>query len=151
MDAEHSSILNQLGIRSGEYKGGEYAEYAVSLVLEDYNKMINVTRVLYPEVAKHFGTTPSCVEKDMRMVVQKAWERNPDLLCEWAGYPSTGDKIYRHSGGILRAERYRGLILGTCGAPHVPIYTYIPSDGCCLEICSRLSGFSSSMPTAWIV
>ncbi len=87
MDAGHNSILDQLGIRNGEYKGGAYTEYAVSLVLEDYNKMINVTRVLYPEVAEHFGTTPSCVERDMRMVVQKAWERNPDLLCEWAGYP----------------------------------------------------------------
>ena len=90
MDSEHNSILNQLGIRSGEYKGGKYVEYAVSLVLEDYNKMINVTKVLYPEVAEHFGTTSSCVERGMRTVVQKAWERNPELLCEWAGYPLKG-------------------------------------------------------------
>jgi two-component system response regulator (stage 0 sporulation protein A) len=39
-------------------------------------EMINaVTKVLYPTIAKQFGTTPSRVERAIRHAIEVAWDR----------------------------------------------------------------------------
>ncbi len=46
--------------------------------------LLLVTKWLYPEVAKHYGTTWKCVERDIRTAVNVAWRTNPELLGELA-------------------------------------------------------------------
>ena len=50
--------------------------------------MINaVTKLLYPEVAKRFHTTPSRVERAIRHAIEVAWDRGDiDILNSYFGY-----------------------------------------------------------------
>ena len=51
-------------------------------------EMINaVTKVLYPEVAKKFDTTPSRVERAIRHAIEVAWDRGDiEVLQKYFGY-----------------------------------------------------------------
>ena len=50
--------------------------------------MINaVTKVLYPEVARRFSTTPSRVERAIRHAIEVAWDRGDiEVLQKYFGY-----------------------------------------------------------------
>ena len=46
-----------------------------------------VTKVLYPEVARKFNTTPSRVERAIRHAIEVAWERGDiETLQKFFGY-----------------------------------------------------------------
>lgn len=60
---------------------------AVDLVHRDPERLLLVTKRLYPSVAKQYGVRWKTVERNIRAVVTMAWERNPDLLRTLAGYP----------------------------------------------------------------
>ena len=53
-----------------------------------FNEVINsVTKVLYPSVAKKFGTTTSRVERAIRHAIEVAWDRGDvDTLNSYFGY-----------------------------------------------------------------
>ena len=57
-------------------------------------EMINaVTKVLYPEVAKRFNTTPSRVERAIRHAIEVAWDRGDvEVLQKFFGYTVSGIK-----------------------------------------------------------
>jgi two-component system response regulator (stage 0 sporulation protein A) len=57
-------------------------------------EMINaVTKVLYPEVARKFGTTPSRVERAIRHAIEVAWDRGDvEVLQKFFGYTVSGLK-----------------------------------------------------------
>ena len=48
-----SALLHQLGITEN-YKGFRYAAYAASLCALDQDRLLLVTKRLYPEIAKRF-------------------------------------------------------------------------------------------------
>ena len=52
------------------------------------NEVINsVTKVLYPSVAKQYGTTSSRVERAIRHAIEVAWDRGDlDVLNSFFGY-----------------------------------------------------------------
>ena len=52
------------------------------------NKVINeVTKTLYPAVARRFETTPSRVERAIRHAIEVAWDRGDvDVLNSFFGY-----------------------------------------------------------------
>ena len=81
MITEIYDLLYRLGI-SPTYKGFFQAAYAVLLATENMERLLLVTKWLYPEVAKHYNTTPECVERNIRTVAQVAWQNNPQLLNE---------------------------------------------------------------------
>ena len=74
-------------IRDTHSKGFRYAAYAAALCAPSQDRLLLVTKWLYPDVADHFGTSWSCVERDLRTVIAVAWERNPALLANLAQYP----------------------------------------------------------------
>jgi hypothetical protein len=74
-----SDVLTKLGI-TRNYKGYNYLFYAMQLILNNPDRLLLITKWLYPDVAKHFETTPCSVERNLRAVTQMAWERNPHLL-----------------------------------------------------------------------
>ena len=52
-----------------------------------------VTKVLYPEVAKHFGTTSSRVERAIRHAIEVAWDRGDlETLQKYFGYTVNSTK-----------------------------------------------------------
>lgn len=83
-------LVRSLGI-GGNYQGYRYLIYAISLCLDDEDYLLGVSKLLYPEIAKHFQTTACSVERDLRTVVSVCWERgNRQLLEDISLYPLTG-------------------------------------------------------------
>lgn len=75
------SVLYQLGL-TARYTGFFYTAYAVYLAVEMPQRLLLVTKWLYPEVAIHYGTHAGCVERDIRTVIAMVWERGRGCL-EW--------------------------------------------------------------------
>lgn len=79
------TILRKLGICS-TYRGYKAAVIALTLALEDEDRLSSITREIYSETARRLGSTPSAVEKNLRTVVKRAWDVNPTDLERIAGY-----------------------------------------------------------------
>lgn len=80
------NLLYKLGI-SANYKGFSHTAYAVSLCMEQQERLRLVTKWLYPEVAKKYGTNWKAVERNIRTASATAWKRNRPLLESLAKRP----------------------------------------------------------------
>lgn len=75
------NTLDSFGV-SRSYTGYNYVVYALLLTLEDNERIECITKTLYLDVAEHFHTTWSCVEKNMRTVVNHVWDSHNTQLLE---------------------------------------------------------------------
>lgn len=81
-----SNLLKEIGVPA-HLKGYIYIRYSIIYALENPEAMGCVTKILYPDVAKHFGTTASRVERAIRHAIEVAWDRgNVDILHKYFGY-----------------------------------------------------------------
>ena len=80
--------LYQLGT-TANYVGFFYTARAIWLCAQEPDRLLLVTKWLYPEVAEHYRTSWKAVERSIRSVIAVAWGANPRRLCEFAGYPLT--------------------------------------------------------------
>lgn len=78
--------LKKLGI-TPNYVGFHQVLSAVEFVNQEPDALFSVTKTLYPAIAKEYGTTWKAVERNIRSVVSMAWDRNPALVRDMAGYP----------------------------------------------------------------
>ena len=78
---EVRELMERLGITLN-YKGFYYAVYAVCLAVEKPERLLLVTKWLYPEVARYYETTVNAVERDIRTVVGIIWRENRKALEE---------------------------------------------------------------------
>ena len=86
LEVKITDILRQIGVPA-HIKGYHYLREAILLSVEDPEIMNAVTKVLYPTVAKKFGTTPSRVERAIRHAIEVAWDRGDvDTLNAYFGY-----------------------------------------------------------------
>ena len=69
-----TEILHQIGVPA-HIKGYQYLREAILIAVDDIDVINAVTKVLYPEVAKRFGTTASRVERAIRHAIEVAWDR----------------------------------------------------------------------------
>lgn len=69
-----TDIMKEVGVPA-HIKGYQYVRYSIIYVLENPEAIGNITKVLYPDVAKKFGTTASRVERAMRHAIDVAWSR----------------------------------------------------------------------------
>lgn len=84
-------ILRQLAEEPGERKviviSAFCSQQAVSRAVDDMDVINAVTKVLYPEVARRFSTTPSRVERAIRHAIEVAWDRGDlETLQKYFGY-----------------------------------------------------------------
>ena len=88
-----TSIISNLGIPA-HVKGYQYLRDAIMLVIEDIDIINNITRCLYPEIARKYKTTTSSVERAIRHSIEIAWSRNNDneIVKEIFGY-TLNDKM----------------------------------------------------------
>ncbi len=77
-------LLRRLGVAEN-YTGFPYAVYAVQLSISDPSRLRLITKLIYPDVARQYGTTSQRVERNIRTVSAAAWENNPALLIRLAG------------------------------------------------------------------
>lgn len=74
LDEKISNIFITVGIPA-HIKGYQYLRDGIKLVVENWQKINSITKCLYPEIAKRFGTTSSKVERAIRHAIEVAWNR----------------------------------------------------------------------------
>ena len=77
-------LLYRLGA-TANYLGFFYVVHAVRLSVEDPSRLMLVTKWLYPDIARHYGTNWRAVERDIRTVISTVWRLQPELLSAIAG------------------------------------------------------------------
>ena len=80
------NLLNRLGI-SANYTGFFQTACAVKLCRTEPERLLLVTKKVYPEVARLCGTSWSAVERNIRTACGIAWENNRHLLERLAHKP----------------------------------------------------------------
>ena len=74
-------------------KGYQYLREAIMIAVDDMDVINAVTKVLYPEVAKRFSTTPSRVERAIRHAIEVAWDRGDlETLQQYFGFTVSNAK-----------------------------------------------------------
>ena len=76
-------LLYQLGV-TANYTGFFHTAYAISLCVEQPDRLLLVTKWLYPEVARQYCTNWKAVERNIRTVSCIIWRENQSLLEELA-------------------------------------------------------------------
>lgn len=72
-DTEIAEAMINFGVMP-HLQGYRYLREAIRRTINDPNTLSGVTKVLYPELAKAYKTTPKCVERSMRSALDTAWE-----------------------------------------------------------------------------
>ncbi|MBR3680163.1 MAG: hypothetical protein IKL87_08195 [Oscillospiraceae bacterium] len=73
-----TAIIQRLGVPAN-LQGYHYLREAIIRVYSEPQLIHNITKRLYPEVAKNCETTPTRVERSIRHAIDLAWERDPSL------------------------------------------------------------------------
>ena len=86
LEATVTDIIHEIGVPA-HIKGYQYLREAIMITINDMDVINAVTKVLYPEVAKKFSTTPSRVERAIRHAIEVAWDRGDiETLQKYFGY-----------------------------------------------------------------
>lgn len=86
LDAEITEIIHEIGVPA-HIKGYMYLRKGISMVYHDIELLGSITKVLYPDIAKHYNTTASRVERAIRHAIEVAWTRgNIDAISSMFGY-----------------------------------------------------------------
>ena len=87
-----TNIIHEIGVPA-HIKGYQYLREAIMIAVEDMDVINAITKVLYPQVAKTFQTTPSRVERAIRHAIEVAWDRGDlDTLQRFFGYTVSNTK-----------------------------------------------------------
>ena len=87
-----TAIIHEVGVPA-HIKGYQYLREAIMIAVDDMDVINAVTKVLYPEVAKRFNTTPSRVERAIRHAIEVAWDRGDlETLQKYFGYTVSNAK-----------------------------------------------------------
>lgn len=92
LETQVTAIIHEIGVPA-HIKGYQYLREAILIAVEDMDVINAVTKVLYPEVAKRFGTTSSRVERAIRHAIEVAWDRGDlETLQKYFGYTVSTSK-----------------------------------------------------------
>jgi two-component system response regulator (stage 0 sporulation protein A) len=87
-----TNIIHEIGVPA-HIKGYQYLREAIIIAVKDMDVINAITKVLYPQVAKTFGTTPSRVERAIRHAIEVAWDRGDlDTLQRFFSYTVSNSK-----------------------------------------------------------
>ena len=92
IEALVTGIIHEIGVPA-HIKGYQYLREAIIIAGNDMDVINAITKVLYPQVAKTFQTTPSRVERAIRHAIEVAWDRGDlDTLQRFFGYTVSNTK-----------------------------------------------------------
>ena len=74
LEALVTNVIHEVGVPA-HIKGYQYLREAIMMVIGDIEMINQITKLLYPEIAKKFHTTPSRVERAIRHAIEVAWAR----------------------------------------------------------------------------
>ncbi len=82
IEKEAKNILRNLGVNSS-YIGFHYVAYGIAIAIKNPYLVVHICKGLYVEIAIHFHTSVTNVERNMRTVVNLIWKNgNTELLNE---------------------------------------------------------------------
>lgn len=92
LERQVTAIIHEVGVPA-HIKGYQYLREAIIFTVNDMDAINAVTKVLYPAVARRFGTTASRVERAIRHAIEVAWDRGDlDTLQKYFGYTVSNSK-----------------------------------------------------------
>lgn len=92
VEAMVTAVIHEIGVPA-HIKGYQYLREAIMIAVNDMDVINAITKVLYPQVAKAFATTPSRVERAIRHAIEVAWDRGDlDTLQSFFGYTVSNTK-----------------------------------------------------------
>ena len=71
LEREVTAVIHEVGVPA-HIKGYQYVREAIVIAVQDMDVINAVTKVLYPEVARRYSTTPSRVERAVRHAIEVA-------------------------------------------------------------------------------
>jgi two-component system response regulator (stage 0 sporulation protein A) len=74
LEALVTNMIHEVGVPA-HIKGYQYLRDGIMMVVEDIDVLNQVTKQLYPDLAKKHKTTPSRVERAIRHAIEVAWTR----------------------------------------------------------------------------
>ena len=81
LEALVTNVIHELGVPA-HIKGYQYLREAIIMVINDIDVINQITKQLYPQIAKKFKTTPSRVERAIRHAIEVAWSRGEPAVVE---------------------------------------------------------------------
>ena len=92
LERQITAIIHEIGVPA-HIKGYQYLREAITQAVADMEVINAVTKVLYPAVARKFGTTASRVERAIRHAIEVAWDRGDlETLQKYFGYTVSNAK-----------------------------------------------------------
>ena len=92
LEREVTAVIHEVGVPA-HIKGYQYVREAIVIAVQDMDVINAVTKVLYPEVARRYSTTPSRVERAVRHAIEVAWDRGDlETLQHYFGYTVSNTK-----------------------------------------------------------
>ena len=81
-----TSVIHEIGVPA-HIKGYQYLREAILITTADPSVLNKaVTKILYPEIARRYGTTALRVERCIRSAIETAWDRaSPETLPKYFG------------------------------------------------------------------
>lgn len=74
LEALVTNVIHEVGVPA-HIKGYQYLREAIMMVVNDIDVINQITKQLYPDIAKKYETTPSRVERAIRHAIEVAWGR----------------------------------------------------------------------------
>ena len=81
LEALVTNVIHEVGVPA-HIKGYQYIREAIIMVVNDIDVINQITKSLYPQIAKRFKTTPSRVERAIRHAIEVAWGRGQQEAVE---------------------------------------------------------------------
>lgn len=92
LEREVTAVIHEVGVPA-HIKGYQYVREAIVIAVQDMDVINAVTKVLYPEVARRYSTTPSRVERAVCHAIEVAWDRGDlETLQRYFGYTVSNTK-----------------------------------------------------------
>lgn len=86
LETQVTEAIHRIGVPA-HIKGYSYLRTAIMMAVNDSDVINSVTKVLYPTIAKDYGTSSSRVERAIRHAIEVAWDRGDiDTLNSVFGY-----------------------------------------------------------------
>lgn len=92
LEALVTNIIHEIGVPA-HIKGYQYLREAIMMVVENIDMINQITKQLYPEIARKYKTTSSRVERAIRHAIEVAWGRGRlDVMEKIFGYTVNANK-----------------------------------------------------------
>ena len=86
LEKDVTDMIHDIGVPA-HIKGYQYLREAIIMSVQDPQMISSITKILYPDIAKKFQTTPSRVERAIRHAIEVAWSRGKmETLDKLFGY-----------------------------------------------------------------